>query len=135
MSNINADDQKRFDEVAAQFAKWRESKGNARERIPSELLDKARSLTPVFSKGQICKRLKLASASLKPVDAQGPSTANPAEAISPTDGAPTFAEVSLPQRPLSIEIHLPSGATVTLSNFTAMPPLALIQHLLGDSLC
>lgn len=134
MNKIDADDQKRLDDIETAFIQWRKSRGNIRERIPSELLEMARSLTPVFSKSQICKRLNLSSSYLKSthneIDSGGTENSPPSG-----HSDPVFAEVALPEQPLSVEVHLPSGASVTLSHFTTMPPLALIQQLLGDAIC
>lgn len=136
MGNIDTEDEKQLDEVAAAFTQWRQTRGSARERIPADLLEMARSLTPVFNKSVICKRLKLSSSYLKQDDAKT-STARVDNDVNTRadDAEAVFSEVRFPPQAVSVAVHLPSGASVTLSNFTASSPLTLIEQLLGDALC
>ena len=136
MGNIDTEDQNKLDEVATAFAQWRQTRGSARERIPADLLEMARSLTPVFTKSIICKRLKLSSSYLKEADAKPSASRADSDVNTRADDAEAaFSEVRFPLQAVSVAVHLPSGASVTLSNFTASSPLSLIEQLLGDALC
>ena len=54
-----------LDQLAGQFAHWRQTRPSLRSRIPQELWDQAVSLTQALSPSRVAKQLRLGLTDLK----------------------------------------------------------------------
>jgi hypothetical protein len=95
-----------LDQVAAQFAHWRQTRTHPGERFPQALWDQAVALAAALSPARVAKQLRLRLTDLK----KQMATAPPAAPVTPPPISPGFVEVpaapSWPQPPAAIPIEL-----------------------------
>lgn len=121
-----ADAQQALDDLETQFSQWRKGKKHNREKIPEQLLRAASKLSEFIDEKQVRARLGISSKSFDRVKPTSPD--------SPIDlqAQPVFAEVAPPSA-LQIEVHMPSGVVISVSNLNESP-LPVLHRLLGESL-
>ena len=121
-----------LDQLAGQFAHWRQSRSHPHERIPEPLWEQAVALTSTLSPSRVAKHLRLRVSDLKEqiTKRQGSTAAQ----RPPHPASPSFVEV--PQQPvqppvlgcLEVELHRTDGARLRIHSPDASLPLAAIVH-------
>ena len=112
-STLHADHQ--LDQLAGQFAHWRQNRSHPSERIPQHLWDQAAALARVLPRSRVAQHLHISPSDLNKHMATGPE-ATPATPRTP----PPFVEMpSVPAgfpAPAALEIDLerPDGARLHL---------------------
>ncbi len=118
-----------LDQLAGQFAQWRQTRTQPSERIPEPLWHQAVALTPALSPSRVAKHLRLCVTDLKKQIAirHGATAAE-------VPASPGFVELppppSWPQdlRGLEVELHRPDGARLRMYAPDASLPLSAIVH-------
>ena len=119
--------QRALDELNEQFDTWRKNKKYNRERIPEALLEKAVELSKFIDDKKVRTRL-----GIPPKTFLQAAAGKPTNKTSDTQEEPIFTETRPPMS-LQIEIQLPSGAKISVSNLNEAP-LSVLQRLLSDAL-
>ena len=118
--------QQKLDKLSLDFTAWRDNKKNSRERIPVDLLIQAQQLSDELSNSVVRKRLGLSSEALRRTFSDSQSQMHTAT---------TFSEVTYPQPDplpsLKVEIHLPTGEHITISNLSGRSPSDIVTKLLA----
>ena len=114
--------QQALDDLKEEFEKWRKQKKHKRESIPLSLLQKAHALTEHLGHSKVGECLGISKNSFKRLTDGQPSA-------QPT---PTFIE-TLPSNPLKVDIHLPTGALVSVSQLPDTSAMTIIQQILGGA--
>lgn len=116
-----------LDDVAAQFAHWRQQRAHPSERIPQALWEQAVALTRELSYSHVAKQLRLSPSDLK----QQMQTQHAATCQAPASPLP-FVEVPSPPAvpPMlpetDIELQRADGARLRLRTGNATLPLAAV---------
>ena len=106
---------------------WRDNKKHSHEKIPQTLLDAALKLSNHYGSTQVRRRLGISNAQLKRLQSTKLNKSvdfidvPQLKTASRTDSATA----------LCVEIHTPSGTTITLSGLPDTQPLPLIAKLIG----
>ena len=116
-----------LDQLAGQFAHWRQNRSRPSERIPQALWDQAVTLATVIPYSRVAKHLRLSPSDLKHhlLTQQEPTSRALAPALS-------FVEVPpAPEHPMSgpgteIELQRSDGARLRLVCPETTPPLAAV---------
>lgn len=118
--------QQKLDKLSLAFTAWRDNKKNARERIPMTLLNQAQQLSADLNRSVIRKRLGLSSEALRRTLSD-----NQSQPHTP----PVFSEIKCqlpdPLPSLKVEIHLPSGEHIVISNLSGCSPSDIVTKLLA----
>jgi hypothetical protein len=129
-----------LDQLAGQFAYWRQTRPHPHSQIPPELWAHAVALTAVVSPSRVAKQLRLRLADLKKQIATRHAAAPPAAPHSPTSLG--FVEVPLPpprpQAPstIQIELHRPDGSRLCIHAAASTLPLdTLVRAFLEGHPC
>ena len=129
-----------LDQLAGQFAHWRQTRPHPHSQIPSELWAHAVALTPVVSPSRVATQLRLRLADLKKQlatrQASPPAVPHPPPALG-------FVEVPLPparpQAPstIQLELHRPDGSRLYSHTAASTLPLDTVVRafLEGHSCC
>lgn len=126
-----------LDQVAGQFAHWRQTRTHPHSQIPPELWAHAVALTAVIPPSRVAKQLRLRLADLKKQIAtrQGAPTALPPTSVG-------FVEVPLlPSRPQTsgttqIELHRADGTRLCIhAPESTLPLAALVRAFLEVHSC
>jgi hypothetical protein len=102
-----------LEQLSAAFGEWRTGKRHLRERVPEELLRKARRMAKTYGVNRVARALKVDRRRL-----EGPQTAAREEggtgpAMTPSYSRVDLVEVAAPARPLA-ELELPNGIKLRL---------------------
>jgi hypothetical protein len=116
-----------LDQLAGQFAYWRQHRSHPAERIPQALWEQAAALAMVRPYSHVAKHLRLSPSDLKKqmIAQQGPTSRAPAPALS-------FIEVPpAPEHPMTrpgteIELQRADGARLRLHSCDSTLPLAAL---------
>ena len=127
---LHADHQ--LDQLAAQFAHWRQSRSHPHDRIPEPLWDQAVALTQTLSPSRVAKHLRLRVSDLKKQITQRHGR------VAPHLPLPSgFVEVPKPPAQpwvpggLEVELHRPDGARLRLhAPHGSLPLAAIVQSFL-----
>jgi hypothetical protein len=120
-----------LDQLAGQFAHWRQTRPHPHSQIPPELWAHAVALTAVVPPARVAKQLRLRLADLKKQIAtrQAVPTARPPTSVG-------FVEVQPPSRPptaamTQIELHRADGARLCIhAPESTLPLTVLVQAFL-----
>jgi hypothetical protein len=116
-----------LDQLAGQFAHWRQSRSHPHERIPDPLWEQAVALTATLSPSRVAKHLRLRGNDLKTQ-----ITKRQGQAAVPRPAPAGFVEVpTLSAQPqgrggMEVELYRPDGARLRLHAPDASLPLATI---------
>jgi hypothetical protein len=117
-----------LDQLAAQFAHWRQSRSHPHDRIPEPLWDQAIALTQTLSPSRVAKHVRLGVSDLKKQ-----ITKRQGQAPAPSG----FVEVPKPSAQpqvlggIEVELHRPDGARLRLhSPDSSLPLAAIVQSFL-----
>jgi hypothetical protein len=126
-----------LDQLAGQFAQWRQTRTHPFERIPQALWEHAVALTAVMPPSRVAKQLRLRLQDLKKQMGL--------RAAAPVAGSPTalgFVEVPLvPARPqatptIQLELSRPDGTRLCLhSPASSLPLEAVVRAFLEGRAC
>jgi len=127
---LHADHQ--LDQLAAQFAHWRQTRPSPRSRIPKELWAQAVSLTQALSPSRVAKQLRLGWTDLKKQLAapQESTAAPPPTTVGFVEGplAPSWPQAT---PATEIELHRADGARLCIhSPASTLPLVALVRRFL-----
>ena len=128
-----------LDSLEREFTEWRKQKRYPREPIPKSLLEKACAISLQLNDTVVRNRLGISQGQLRRCAGDATQRDKPPQ----TQASPPFAEVAStsiesitlnpPPKELTIEIRLPSGTTIALSNLPSnTSPLAMIGQLIGE---
>ena len=119
-----------LDQLAGQFAHWRQTRTHPYGRIPQPLWDQTVALTSVLSPSRVAKHLRLRLADLNR------HIASHHELAAPTT-TPGFVEVPPPLScppllgGLEVELHRPDGARLHIhAHDASLPLLPIVQSFL-----
>jgi len=107
-----------LDQLAEEFAKWREAKKSPREHAPKKLKARARALAAEFPEEEICRKVGM-----------------PRKRLFPKKREPKFIElppVALPPAaaPAAIELEVRSGSRMIIVRLPGDTPLSALLPLL-----
>ena len=125
-----------LDQLAGQFAHWRQTRPHPHSPIPSELWAHAVALTAVVPPSRVATQLRLRLADLKKQIATRQAVSTP---LPPTSSG--FVEVPPPSRPQTsampqIELHRADGARLCIHTPESTLPLAaLVRAFLEAHSC
>jgi len=133
-----------LDAVAAEFQAWRNNKKSRSEKIPDELLNKAKALAGEFKPSILQKRLNLSSAQLNPNKPKSTASASSQHSKKPAPSTDQFIQLPNPvvtHQPqhintgLSVDIITAQGVRISVSGLIQQDPSVLLSQLLGDAPC
>jgi hypothetical protein len=121
-----------LNQVAQQFAQWRQSRSNPRrDRIPEPLWTEALTLAAVLPLTRVARQLGLKPQALKRRRGDAGSAAVPTR---PPHAAPAFVEVTAAAGPpaiAAVEVQRPGGTRLRIAYHDTVPSLApLLQTFL-----
>lgn len=125
-----------LDQVAGQFAHWRQTRTHPSERIPSALWEQAVALAATLPPSRVAKQLRLRLADLKKRMGLPPTT--------PAAGVPLRGFVEVPPPPpwpqtlpaTQIEVHRVDGTRLCIhSQASTLPLAAVVQAFLEGRAC
>ena len=119
----------RLDQLAGQFAHWRQTRAHPAERIPQRLWEQAAALAQVLPYSRVAQHLRVSPSDLK--KHMAPSH----DARSPVASPPPFVEV--PSAPawfpttaaMEIELERPDGARLRLHGPESTLPVAALVRV------
>ena len=138
-SNPNNNAELLLDSLEHEFTEWRKQKRYPREPIPKLLLEKACAISLQLNDKVVRNRLSISQGQLR----RSADDATQRDIPPQTPASPSFAEITSTSiestklnptaKELTIEIRLPSGTTISLSNLPSnTSALAMIGQLIGE---
>jgi hypothetical protein len=129
-----------LDQLAGQFAHWRQTRPHPHSPIPPELWAQAVALTAMVSPSRVAKQLRLRLTDLKKQIATRHAAAPPAVPHPPTSldfvempAAPVWPR---PTTTIEIALHRPDGTHLRIATHeTQLSLLALVQTFLETPSC
>ena len=130
-----------LDALATEFRTWRNNKKSRSEKIPDELLNKARALTGEFKHSTINKRLNLSGGQLNSQKAKSSTSSQHRKNQAPSKDQ--FIQLPDPvatpphnfNAGLSVDIVTAQGVCISVSGLMQQNPVALLSQILGDVSC
>ena len=102
-------DRAALDQLAEEFAKWRETRSSKRARIPKAMLNRARGLSPGIPEIEICRRISFPRRRLFPKKQERAQFIElPAVAAEPA-----MIEVEVRQGVRTLTLRLPAATPLT----------------------
>ena len=116
-----------LDDVAAQFAHWRQQRTHPSERIPQALWDQAVALTRELSYSHVAKQLRLSPSDLKQqmLAPHAPACPTPVSPVRFVE-VPRTPEAPRTRPETEIEMQRADGARLRLRSSEATLPLAAV---------